>query len=194
MKAWGAAALSIPLLGASSLLAHALAYRLVIPDPVERAAYYEDTGHAYLDYAPFFLGVAAALLIVGMLARAAQGTAGRRRLPAWPFALLPFLVFAIQEHTERAIHTGDFPADLVLGPTFILGFLLQLPCGLVAYAVARYLLRLADGLGQLLAQGLPQIELWPLALLEPSSFQPARPRIQALARCAAGRAPPLRRS
>jgi hypothetical protein len=195
MKAWGAALLAIPLLGASSQLAHALAYRVVIPDPLARTRYYEETGHAYLGYAPLLIGIGAALVVLGLVAHAARGPSPRRgRLAAWPFAALPFLVFAVQEHSERALQSGDFALDVALGPTFVVGFLLQLPCGLLAYAVARYLLRLADGLVQLLGETSPRLAFPPIALLPPSPAGTSRPRLQALALCAAGRAPPLSRS
>jgi hypothetical protein len=193
VKARSAAALTIPLLGASSLLAHSLAYRIAIPDPQERATVYEETGHFYLEYAPFFLGVCVAVLVVGVLARALRGGSGVRLSP-WPFTLLPFLVFAVQEHSERFIHTGDFPLDVALALTFLVGIALQLPCGIVAYAIARYLLRLADSLGQLLGASEPRLSFRTIALLPPPDSGTALPRLPALALCAAGRAPPGPRS
>jgi hypothetical protein len=48
---------------------------------------------------------------------------------------------------------------MVLEPTFRIGLLLQIPFALVAFVLARFLLRVADGLGCLLAPGRELSEL-----------------------------------
>ncbi|HXY84301.1 MAG TPA: hypothetical protein VEH52_02380, partial [Gaiellaceae bacterium] len=53
--------LSIPLIVASTELAHVVAYRLIYPDPEERAAVLASSGHGYFTYDPLCLAVGAAL-------------------------------------------------------------------------------------------------------------------------------------
>src|SRR5438046_10657652 len=98
-----AALLSMPFTAAGALLAHALAYRIAVPDASARAQVYRDTGHSYLAYTPVFFAVCLGLVFVGLVVLALRFARGRRRsaLQAWPFAVLPVLMFTIQEHTER---------------------------------------------------------------------------------------------
>ena len=74
-----------------------------------------------------------------------------RDVPAWAFALLPPVGFAIQELLELSLHTGTFGWRAVLAPTFLPGLLLQLPFALAAYVAARLLLRAAGHVGRALA-------------------------------------------
>jgi hypothetical protein len=115
-----------PIIAGGVLASHALAYRLTATP----------TGplHDYLDHAPQALLVAA---LVGL----AAGLATRRSsIAAWPFPVAALATFAVQEHTERALHTGELPW-LLASPVFLVGLLLQVPVALVAWALARRLLR-----------------------------------------------------
>jgi hypothetical protein len=187
-----AALLSIPLTAAGSLLAHALAYRVAVPDGQTRAQLYRETGHGYLAYAPTFFAVCLAVVfgaLVVLALRFAQGH-GRTQVAAWPFAVLPLLMFTIQEHAERFVHTGHFPFGAALEPTFLPGLWFQVPLALAMYLVARAVLRLAEGLGRILA-GTTPVE--PVAAKTPIRFLLAScelPRLSPLARRCAGRAPP----
>jgi hypothetical protein len=141
--------LSLPLVLTGSALAHSLAYGLVEPDAQARGALLRASGHAYLQLGSLAAAAACALLVVAMLRHAAL--VGRRGRASDPppllFALLPPIVFALQEHLERLLHTGEVPFAAALEPTFLVGLLLQLPFALVAYAAARALLRASEWLG-----------------------------------------------
>jgi len=106
-------------------------------------------GHAYLTRLPLLLAAAAACVLASLAVTAADAARGRppRPLPAWAFALLPPLAFALQELLELSLHTGTFAWRAVLAPTFLPGLLLQLPCALLMYVAARVLLRTAERIG-----------------------------------------------
>ncbi len=115
-----------PIAVAGVLLAHALAYRLTGTPTAPL--------HAYLDHAPQVLAVAA---LVGI---AAGLTARRSAVAAWPFPAAALATFALQEHAERFLHTGQLPW-LLGSPVFLVGLLLQVPVALLVWALARRLLR-----------------------------------------------------
>ena len=147
--------LAVPLIAIGSQAAHALDYELVIPGS-RRAAVLEATGHSYLNLAPEFLAISLSLILVALLWR----IGGRRTrafggVPTWSFAVLPPLAFALQEHLERFLHSGDVPWASVLEPTFLPGILLQLPFALLAYAIARALLGAAGLISRLLRRPKP---------------------------------------
>jgi hypothetical protein len=77
--------------------------------------------------------------------------AARRRpttkVGPWAFALLPMLSFSAQELLERWVALGSVPWWMVEQPTFRVGLLLQLPFALLAYLLARLLLRTARSAG-----------------------------------------------
>src|SRR5207302_8796952 len=136
---------ALPLMLAGSELAHALSYRLVYPQAHVRALRIVATGHGYLAWLPLALAVASACALVSLAVTAADAARGRtaRELPAYAFALLPPLAFALQELLELSLHTGTFAWHAVLAPTFVPGLLLQLPVSILAYLAARLLLRAA---------------------------------------------------
>jgi hypothetical protein len=177
---------------AGSQVGHVLAYRWTYPQAHVRVHELLATGHSYMDYAPFVLGFAGAVLLVSLLVAVVDSARGRavRALPPWAFALLPPLAFTLQEHAERWLHGGVFSWFTALGPTFLPGLLLQLPFGFAAYLVARFLLRAAERLGRALAPSPP-----PRARLAPSVSaarpEPALPRRGVLASHQAKRGPPL---
>jgi hypothetical protein len=137
-----------------SQIAHVLTYVTVVPDPARRARVLAASGHSYFAYLPFAIGLLCAVALLGLAARVVA-TERRGPAPGWPLALLPALTFVVQEHVERLGQTGAFPWHAVLEPTFATGLALQLPLGILAFVVARALLRGAEGLGALL-RGRPQ--------------------------------------
>jgi hypothetical protein len=148
-----------------TLAAHSLAYRLVYPQAEVRLRILSATGHGYMGYAPLLFGVLAALMVVGF--GAAVMDAARRRgprpVPAWAFALLPLLGFTTQEFLERWLTGSNFPWWMVMQPTFRVGLALQLPFALLAYRLARLLLRAAREVGAVFV-GRPL----PVALFSPA--------------------------
>jgi hypothetical protein len=182
----------MPLIAVGSLGAHSLAYRVAVPDEHARHLAYEAAGHGYLRYAPIVFAICVALVLAGVIGRALRVAAGRPRGDAalWPFLVFPLTLYLIQEHAERFVSTGSFPVGAILEPTCLLGLVLQLPLALGAYTVARLVLRLADGLAQLLG-GLVPVPLRHVTRLlraEPPAVE--LPRIPILALHRAGRAPP----
>jgi hypothetical protein len=119
--------LALVLAGAGTLVGHAAAYRLT-GQPAGEV-------HAYLDHVPQVLFVLATLA-VALLAVTRASTAP----PAWPFPAIALTAFAVQEHVERLLHTGEVPW-LLTDPTFLTGLIVQLPLAIGAWAIARRLLR-----------------------------------------------------
>jgi len=175
------------------LSAHEVAYRLVIAHPHERSATLAETGHAYVAYSSLaaVLCVLFALLgTAGLVVRPISRPPPSRRL-LMLFALAPPLGFALQEHLERVLATGDLPFHAALEPTFLVGLLLQVPFALAAIVVARALFAFARGL----ARALGSVRRPTLASVEISSAPIAeahRPRLSALAWGYGERGPPLR--
>jgi hypothetical protein len=147
---------SIPLMVAGSQLAHVLAYQVVYPSAHIRLSALLASGHGYMvgssGYAPLLLGVLGAIEIVGIgwLFAGSLRRSMQRPVPPWAFALLPVLAFTLQEFLERILAGSAFPWWLVLQPTFQVGLALQLPIALIAYLLARLLLRTAHEAAQAL--------------------------------------------
>jgi hypothetical protein len=191
MRRAAAGLCALPLIVAGSLAAHAVAYRVTVPEATQRGMLLEETGHGYLDHAPLVAAAGLALCLVAflLLVLDARGGGGRGSCAAWPFAVLPLLGFAIQEHLERFLHDGGPPWTAVLAPTFLPGLLLQVPFGLLAFLLARVLLRAAERIGRALRTPCPAVPgRGPKAAPCPRSV--AAPSVRPLAACAAGRAPP----
>lgn len=147
--------LSFPLMVVGSQVAHVLAYQWVYPNAHLRLGELLSTGHTYMRspaYLAMLLGFvfAAELVGLGWVCAGSVRCSLRRPVPAWAFALLPMLGFTLQEFCERLLSGAPFPWWIVLQPTFRIGLLLQLPFALVAYLVARALLRAADEMGRAL--------------------------------------------
>jgi hypothetical protein len=115
-----------PLVAGGVLAAHALAYRLT-GTPTAPV-------HSYLDHAP------QVAVVAGIVALAAGLAARSSSAAAWPFPVAALATFAVQEHVERLLHTGDVPW-LLTSPAFLVGLLLQVPVAVVVWALARLLLR-----------------------------------------------------
>ncbi|MBV9836781.1 MAG: hypothetical protein JO156_01590 [Solirubrobacterales bacterium] len=158
MAAW---LVSIPLMVVSSQGAHLLAYRWVYPSAHLRLNELLGTGHSYMVGTPAYLPLLLALIgavelvVVTWLVAGSFRRSLRRPAPAWTFALLPLLGFTLQELFERLLAGASFPWWIVLQPTFRVGLLLQLPFALVAYLVARLLLRVAERVGDALRRRAP---------------------------------------
>jgi hypothetical protein len=164
-----------PLVAVGVAASHTLAYRLTGTS----------TGpfHAYLDHAPQLLLV---LVIAGLALGGLEvlRLGGRLRLPAaWSFPVAALATFVVQEHLERLVHTGDLPW-LLGSRAFLLGLLLQLPVALLAWALARRLLR-----GLVPARALPARLPRHLLAAVPAPAAPVRALAVAVTR---GRGPPRR--
>jgi hypothetical protein len=185
-------ALAVPLMLAGSQAAHALAYAWVYPEAHARVLMLAATGHGYLSWLPLVLALAGAAAVVALAATAVDTARGRaaRALPAAGFALLPPLAFALQELLELSLHTGTFAWHAFVAPTFLPGLLLQLPFALVAYLVARLLLRAAREVGRALAPARPPRTLVFVSPSTPRAAAPLpRPRVAGTR--LAKRGPPL---
>lgn len=169
---------ALPLICGGSLLAHALAYRLI-----DGTAYPHI--HDYLSSAPTVLAILLGMSIAAF-AVALRHSELHLRAPAWVFALAPPVAFAVQEHLERAIH-GQPTADTALEPTFALGLVLQLPFALLAYVAARILFRAVEVVARLLAAR--HTHPRPASLTRPG-FPLSLLRPPALARGFSSRGPP----
>ena len=184
----------LPLVVASWLGAHSLAYWLVSPGGTGHMALHTVSGHGYLGYAPALSVWGLALVLAGLLLCVGDGLRDRRPSPppVRVFMLLPPIGFAVQEHLERLIGTGGIPHDLVLEPTFLVGLALQLPFALTALLVAHALTALGFGIGRALARllsfrrKLPRLP--PLPLRRPASVALVSPSVLALGQ--GPRAPP----
>jgi len=186
---------SVPLMVAGSQVAHSLAYRIVYPVASERDLVLQQTGHGYFAQAPLVGGIGLALLVaafVGFVVDARDGrVAGRAgRVSLARFAVLPPLGFALQEHFERLLHGGDGVFGAVVEPTFVVGLLLQLPFALLAYLVARLLVRVAERVARVFGTARPQRWAAAYHAARFSSLELA-PAPSALALGHAERGPPL---
>jgi len=178
---------AVPLMLGGSQIAHALAYRIAYPQAHVRVLYMLATGHSYFTRLPLALAAAVACVLVSLVVTAADAARGRpaRALPAWAFALLPPLAFALQEVLELSLHTGTLAWRAVLAPTFVPGLLLQLPCALLMVVVARLLLRAAERIGLALARAVPSG-----ARVRVFAHAPCAPPARLLAGRRLARAPP----
>ncbi|HEY8029318.1 MAG TPA: hypothetical protein VIE38_07385 [Gaiellaceae bacterium] len=187
MRRGAAWLLAGPLILGGSQFAHAIAYRIAYPQAHVRVLHMLATGHSYFTRLPLVLAAASACVLVSLVVAAIDAARGRpsRSLPAWAFALLPPLAFALQEVLELSLHTGTFAWRAVLAPTFVPGLLLQLPVALLMYAVARLLLRAAERIGLALAGALPRPRCIPAFAAAPTT-----PIVRLLAGRRLARAPP----
>jgi hypothetical protein len=185
--------IAIPLMLAGSQVAHVLAYRIVYPEAGIRLHALIETGHGYMSLLPLLAGVAGAVVTLSLAASVLDAARGRgvRAVPPWAFALLPVAAFAIQEYLERWLAWGFMPWYAAEQPTFLIGVVLQLPFGALAYLAARFLLRTARRLGARLSGGSPpRLRPVPAAVLIPATqWLPPLPSL--LSRRLGRRGPPL---
>jgi hypothetical protein len=182
---------ALPLLLAGSQAAHLFAYRIVYPGTQIRSRILLETGHGYLDRLPLVLGVAGGITLVSLLVAGLDASRGRgaRTLPPWAFGLLAPTAFALQEYLERSLHAGAFAWHAAAEPTFLPGLLIQLPFALLAWLVARLLLRAAVHAGRAFAPQRPPRYVALLPCPVPTGTTP--PRRRPLAHGLAERGPPL---
>jgi hypothetical protein len=183
---------SVPLMVVGSQLGHAVAYRVVYPQAHLRLRALLSSGHGYMAGHPYVAMLAAAAAAVELLALLwAIADTGRRRPhrppPAWTFAVLPLVGFAVQEFLERWLAGATFPWQVVLEPTFRIGLVVQLPFALAAFLVARLLLGAAELAAAAIAPRVRRLT-FPEAPL-PSPRQTVRP-LRLLVEGHAGRGPP----
>ena len=134
-------ALSLPLAAIGTLAGHAVGYALA-------GTSHEDAlVHGYLSFAPQFLAVCLACVVLAVLLRLGGRLQGRPA--AWPFAAIAPLAFLGQEFTERL--AAGLSVHAIFEPAVYVGLAAQLPVACVAFFVARALLRLADEAAQTLA-------------------------------------------
>jgi hypothetical protein len=182
---------AVPLLYAGSQAGHVLAYRLVYPGTPIRSRVLLATGHGYYDRLPLALGIAGGVALVSLLVAALDASRGRpaRTLPPWAFGLLAPTAFALQEFLELSLHTGTFAWHAAAAPTFLPGLVVQLPFALLAWLVARLLLRAAVQAGRAFAAQRPSGRTPLLPCPVPAGTAPLRKRL--LAHRLAKRGPPL---
>jgi hypothetical protein len=180
--------LALPIAVVGSWLAHQLGYLLSDPVAAERARVLASTGHGYLRFLPMLVAAAGVTVLVGLALEAVARRSRRLSLPAWPLALVAPVAFAVQEHLERALHAGAFPAGLLTSRTFLLGLALQIPFALLAWGIAATLGAVARTVGAALRDGSLGPARRPLAVAWPPA-RPGRPRV-ALDPARGLRAPP----
>jgi len=171
--------LSLPLAAAGCLAGHATGYAIAGMSRQDARV------HSYLSFAPQLLATCAAFVALAIALRVSGRLAGRPA--AWPFALLPPLAFCAQELIERLV--AGLPVHAVFEPAVFVGLAAQLPIALVAFLVARAVLRVADvalgGFAPRIAFTLrPRVVAVPGGALQLVRTQLAFDRL--------GRAPPLR--
>jgi hypothetical protein len=146
--------LALPLIVVGSQVAHGLAYWWAYPFADVRLAILEHTGHGYLAYLPIliaFLGGLELLVLLVMVVDRCRGNVGRD-LPPWVFLWLPVVGFVLQEHLERLLASGVFPWWAVEQPTFWRGLVLQVPLGVAAYVIARFLRRAVEAVADIVVR------------------------------------------
>ena len=135
--AWG---LTLPLVAAGGLSAHAVAYKLVSSDHHAGSA-----AHTALMHWRVCVSVCVALALVAALAHAVEllrGASGPGT-PLWVFAVLPPGGFLVQEQVEHVLEYGGLSQTLFVEPVFLVGLLLQIPFAAAAYLIARAVVTVA---------------------------------------------------
>ena len=183
---------TVPLMFAGLIAGHQLAYRLVYSDAHARADALARGGHAYFGYLPLAFSVSLGVLLGGLALQAAAGFRGEvgRPIASPLLVLLPPVAFAVQEFTERIVHTGQVPWTVVAQPAFLLGLVFQLPFALVALLIAWALESAARAVGRALTTR--ELPGFPVFVHRPVHVV-AVPRTAGLARGYGARAPPLAR-
>jgi len=88
-------------------------------------------------------GIGALLLGSGFVGHVASGCRDRA-VSLWIFALLPPIVFVVQEHVEYWVGHGALTGSPATQSAFLVGLALQAPFTIAAYVAARLLMRLAE--------------------------------------------------
>jgi hypothetical protein len=186
--------LAVPLMAAGSVAARALTLVCLPGSNGESGNEAAERFHAATHGFPWasLAGVVAALLLVGVVYHSISRVARRpsRTLGAAAFFALPLLAFVAQEIAERATHTeGGVGGAALVG--ILVGLLLQVPLGLVAFIVAWVVLAVADRVVRLLREQPRRRLRRPAAMLRALHDQTARCRLTLLAFGHPQRGPPL---
>jgi hypothetical protein len=177
-----------PLALAGVEVAHATANRLV-GAPASELFESAESGRGAL-------GLVVALLsavVLGALAGRVLGLwseSARGRVVAAPFALPPPVAFVLLEAGEAIADGGAVGWHWLTAPVFAVGLALQLPVAVAAYALARLLLRLSDGIRRLVVRHAPPRPRRPPAAVSITLREDVRHCV-ACVRASRGRAPPL---
>jgi hypothetical protein len=184
---------ALPVIVVGSQVAHGLAYWWAYPQTDLRAAVLAHSGHGYFAYAPVAVGFLVAVELIAVAVTVLDRVRGRpvRGLPAWAFMLIPALGFTLQEHLERLFAFGVFPWWAVQEPSFWRGLVLQLPLGMLAFLIARLLLKTALVIADAIAARRAGFATRRRAAGRRLPGVVFLPRLAPLAGSAAGRAPPL---
>jgi hypothetical protein len=176
------------------LIAHSLAYRLLVSGHEGSGALVERTGHGDLAFSPYLMAVSVTVLLLALAVAVAAGAARRARpgVPLAPFVLLPPLDYIGHVGLESLQHGGQVSADAALEPVFLIGLALQVPFALAALLLARTAMAWAEALGRGLTPSWrprPVAHAWPAPprLLIGTEH---RPIIPALASSCSERGPP----
>jgi hypothetical protein len=178
-------ALSIPLALLACVFGHVAGYAAAGAGAGGQAVHAgERAVHGYLAYGPLFLALCASIAAAALGVRVAGRLRGH--LSPVPMALIGPFAFLVQELAERL--AAGLPVSAVLELAVLAGLLAQVPCAVLAYRLARWLLRAADVLAAALGRS------GPFAVSPPGLPRPARDSAppRPLHRFTGhGRAPPL---
>jgi len=170
-------AFSLPLAATGTLAGHAAGYAIAGTSRQDALA------HGYLGYAPQFLALCVASLVLAFSLRVSGRLAGRPA--AWPFAVVPPIAFLAQELIERLV--AGLPAHAILEPAVLAGLAAQAPIALAGFLAAKALVGVAD-------RAVRALGVQPVVALRRVSTAPAAPHTSfapaALAFDRLGRAPP----
>ncbi len=134
---------------AGRLFAPAAAEGSIARETAERAVVGRHTAAADL---PLVAGIVVSLVLFALCHVAWTRARGgwRGRVPAGWFAVLPPLAYVIQELVERSLHAENFLFNPATEPRFLLALALQVPFGLLAFAMARMLVAAAERIAEVL--------------------------------------------
>ena len=185
--------LTLPAVVGGSLVAHFVTYYVAEPNAADRARVLAATGHAYLDRPWLILVVLLTVFAVGGLLCVHHELHGRAtgRATVTPYLIGAPLGYAALEHLERLFATGQWPADLVLQPSFLFGLALQLPFAALAVAIARLALRSASSVARAVRRRAVAPRWTAAPRVVRASLAVFTPRPAVLAGAGASRAPPL---
>src|SRR5437764_13285533 len=157
----------LPLAAAAAgvVLAHAVDYALLYPDPAQRSHALAATGHSYW---PAAVAVAVVLGACAVGLTIARGACQRAiPLPSIPrLAAGQMALFATIEVVER-VGAGVSPLTLLHGPHLVVGLVLQAAVAGVAVLVVSWVERVAARIAALLRRPSPRTgraASWPLPL------------------------------
>lgn len=147
-----AVGICIPVAILGCLLAHQAGYFLESPDQTARSLNLSRDGHGYMRDFVFMIPAIATLVMGGFLfaLHGSMVSNSPVSISPKPFAFTPAMVFLVQESAER-VAIGDALAVLSEW-SVIVGLVLQIPFGLIAYLLARLILQAADQVARVISE------------------------------------------